>query len=356
MKYKCIRSYYSGEWLTKDNIYEYIDGKFTFDDGYTSRTFSMDNSSLGSHNMSYYLEEIKEDKNMKREFKVGDNVRIIGNSNNHSYEIGDVIKLRKEYRGSNTYYIKGGMAFTAEGGGGSVIRTIDMEHIEQHLYMDIRGEKIAVLCDTKEKAFKFYELVGSDKTTFLDCCNPSELYCIITLDGTPTWDSLGTYESYGYKLISFEEFIGKPTSKTLTITTSDTTTTLTDGTHTTTVNRYHTDKHNERNAVSSVIDKYYDELKQIEIEKNMPKVGDMVRVVDKGEVYTMNNLWLEENNVPLKTAIKWRYKNSDIKDSAYKVVCIHKHNLVEFEDRMLALIEDGGDAFIMNIEGLEVVR
>jgi hypothetical protein len=144
-------------------------------------------------------------------------------------------------------------------------------------------------------------------------------------------------------------------SKTITITISDTITTLTDGTHTTTVNRYHTDKHNERNAVSSVIDKYYDELNQIEIEKNIPKVGDMVRVVDKGEVYSTNYMWLEleTNNVPLKTAIKWKYDYKDIEDKEYKVMCIHKHNSF---NSVLALIEDEYNAFILGIEGLEVVR
>ena len=37
MKYKCIRSYCSGEWLTKGNVYEDIDGKFTYDDGYVNQ-------------------------------------------------------------------------------------------------------------------------------------------------------------------------------------------------------------------------------------------------------------------------------------------------------------------------------
>ena len=226
------------------------------------------------------VEEIKEDRNMKREFKVG-----------------DIIK----------------------GANGSSRYTFTNEHMT-------RGEVVEVKCGFRNREIKV-KIIEHTKT-------PSQVGMLYIV-----------YPEH-FELIDSQ-------SKTITITTSDTITTLTDGTHTTTVNRYHTDKHNERNAVSSVIDKYYDELKQIEIEKNMPKVGDMVKVVDNGCLYSTNHMWLEENNVPLKTAIKWKYNNGDIDDKEYKVICIHKHNSF---DSVLALIEDEYNAFILGIDGLKVVR
>lgn len=96
---------------------------------------------------------------------------------------------------------------------------------------------------------------------------------------------IGENQTYGnnvwfYEMELIKEKKEDSNTKTITITTSDTTTTLTDGTHTTSINRYHTDKHNERNAVSIVIDKYYDELAEIERLSKLPKVGDKVRVID----------------------------------------------------------------------------
>ena len=228
------------------------------------------------------FEEIKEDKNTKREFKVG-----------------DIIK----------------------GANGSSRYALTNEHMT-------KGEVVKVKCGFRNSEIKV-KIIKHTKY-------PSQVGTLHNVD--PEY----------FELIDTQ-------SKTLTITTSDTITTLTDGTHTTTVNRYHTDKHNEQIAVNSVIDKYYDELNQIEIEKNMPKVGDMVRVVDKGEVYSTNYMWLEleTNNVPLKTAIKWKYDYKDIEDKEYKVMCIHKHNSF---NSVLALIEDEYNAFILGIEGLEVVR
>ena len=74
-------------------------------------------------------------------------------------------------------------------------------------------------------------------------------------------------------------------TKTITITTSDTTTTLTDGTHTTTINRYYTDKHDDMVALEEVVKKYKSEMEKIERVEKTPKVGDMVKVVDKEELY-----------------------------------------------------------------------
>ena len=273
-KWKCVEVN-DKRYLTLGKIYETNNEglDYTIDDGFHFMHINIKELDYGK------FEEIKEDRSMKREFKVGD---IIKGTNSYKY-------------------------------------TWTNEHMT-------KGEVVEVKCGFRNSEIKV-KIIEHTK-------DPSKVGMLYIV-----------YPEH-FELID-------TTSKTITITTSDTITTLTDGIHTTTVNRYHTDKHNERNAVNSVIDKYYDELKQIEIENNMPKVGDMVRVVDKGCLYSTNYIWLEENNVPLKTAIKWKYDNRDIDDKEYKVVCIHKHDSF---DSIKALIEDEYNAFIIGIEGLEVVR
>ena len=100
-------------------------------------------------------------------------------------------------------------------------------------------------------------------------------------DGMPCYRLCDfNYEKYTQSCVYDErglELVEYPKTKTITITTSDSTTTLTDGTHTTTINRYYTDKHDERVAVNTVIDKYYDESGEIEREKDTPKIGDKVK-------------------------------------------------------------------------------
>jgi hypothetical protein len=72
-KFKCIKSYASGEWLTKDNVYELGDnGIITYDDGWTD-TFK-DTDKFGEFGgttiLGNYLIEIKEEDNMKKEEKL----------------------------------------------------------------------------------------------------------------------------------------------------------------------------------------------------------------------------------------------------------------------------------------------
>ena len=145
----------------------------------------------------------------------------------------------------------------------------------------------------------------------------------------------------------------KSSIKTLTITTSDSTTTLTDGTHTTTINRYYADKHDERNAISIVIDKYYDELAKIERVSKLPKVGDKVKVINNGRTHSTYDEWLIKNNVNLKSAIKWKIGLFPENGGEYVIKEIHKH---ERYDADLALIEDAENAYIINIKGLEVIK
>lgn len=309
--------------------------------------------------------------------------------------------------------------------------------------LDIKGKKIAVLCDTEEKVREFCKAINYkvDKDIF-KCDYPKRLYIEFDIDGDLTWDSHDYFQSNNYKLITFDEFmngkveikkeekkvnkfkvgdkvrildgskikdyrggwcmvgsigeigiikkvmlpneyssefaykindlknnesdytgytfderglelVSQSPNKTLTITTSDTITTLTDGIHTTSINRYYADKHNERNAVSIVIDKYYDELAEIERVSKLPKVGDKVRIIDYGKTYSTYDKWLIENNIDIKYAIKWTAGKHPINGYNYKIVAIHKH----LDSRaMLALIEDDYNCYIINIEGLEVVK
>lgn len=142
--------------------------------------------------------------------------------------------------------------------------------------------------------------------------------------------------------------------KTLTITTSDTTTTLTDGTHTTTVKRYVGDKHNERNAVGFVVDKYYDELDEIDRVSKLPKVGDKVKVINRGKTYPMYPEWLLENKVELRHAIKWKSGNEPINGEFYNIVALHQHS--KEWDEVLALVDGENGTFLMGLDGLEVVK
>lgn len=213
-------------------------------------------------------------------FKVGDIVEIIGNENCHDFEIGERVKLYREYNdGLSLYYCNGGMAFRAEKLNGSkiqgdIVRTSDMK------------------------------LVSADKV--------------------------------------------------LTITTSADKTTLTDGTHTTTIKRYHDDKPNEQNAVAIVIDKYYQELKDIEKAEKLPKVGDTVKIIDDGRTYSTYDTWFTKYNIDIKYALKWKHGESPNNGEIYKIVAIYPHD--KYMNTTLALVEDERNCYIINIEGIEVVK
>lgn len=300
--------------------------------------------------------------------------------------------------------------------------------------LDIKGKKIAVLCDTEEKVREFCNAINYkvDKETF-KCDHPKRLYIRFDIDGDLTWDSHDYFQRNNHKLITFDEFmngkveikkeekkvnkfkvgdivrildgskikdytggfvwgmkqnIGKlatiskietrgkrycyllvghgclyderglelvsqSPNKTLTITTSDTTTTLTDGSHTTTINRYYADKHNERNAVSIVIDKYYDELAEIERVSKLPKVGDKVKVVDHGRCYCTYGGWFIENNIDVEYALKWVEGKCLNYGEEFVVVAVHPHRRHKKEN--IALVTGIKGTFMINVEGLEVI-
>lgn len=294
--------------------------------------------------------------------------------------------------------------------------------------LDIKGKKIAVLCDTEEKVREFCNAINYkvDKEIF-KCDYPKRLYIEFDIGGDLTWDSHDYFQRNNYKLITFDEFmngkveikkekkkvnkfkvgdivrildgskikdytggfvwgmkqnIGKlatiskietrgkrycyllvghgclyderglelvsqSPNKTLTITTSDTITTLTDGSHATSINRYYTDKHNERNAVSIVIDKYYDELDEIKRVSKLPKVGDKVRVVDKELTYDTYKQWLVKNNISIESALKWSNGELPKNGMIFEIIMIVENHV---------LIENDRECYIIDIKGLEVVK
>jgi len=69
-KFKCIKSYKSGEFLTKGNIYYEENGRFKYDDGWIDETFKYNESAHFDEGLLFdYLEEIKKEKVMKFDIK-----------------------------------------------------------------------------------------------------------------------------------------------------------------------------------------------------------------------------------------------------------------------------------------------
>ena len=285
-KFKCIKGYKSGTWLTEGKTYyQKDDGSFKYDDGFVSNHWNISNKIVGKETELFnYLVEIKDEKEeiKMNKFKVGDRVRILDGSGIKKYTGGWVSSMNLNI--------------------GKIAKISSIE---------------------KRKGMPCYQLGDFN-------------YAKLTRDCV--------YDERGLELI---EGTSKP--KAITITTSDTTTTITDGTHTTSINRYYTDKHDERNAINIVIDKYYDELTV----SKLPKVGDKVRIIDRGQTHSTYDEWLIKNNVDLKSAIKWRNGLSPKNGGEYTIKEIHKH---EYFDADLALIEDAENAYIMNIKGLEVIK
>ena len=77
--------------------------------------------------------------------------------------------------------------------------------------INLKREKVAVLCDTKDKIRKIYKMYNSKPCIdIFECYNPSKLY--IGWDANfnaLTWDSYddGYFVQCDYKLITFDEFI-----------------------------------------------------------------------------------------------------------------------------------------------------
>jgi transcription antitermination factor NusG len=314
---------------------------------------------------------------------------------------------------------------------------------ENNKMLDIKGKKIAVLCDTEEKVREFCNAINYkvDKEIFR-CDHPKRLY-IGLIGGDLTWDSHDYFQRNNYKLITFDEFmngkveikneekkvnkfkvgdkvrildgskikdyrggwcmsgsigeigiikkvmlpneyssefaykindlknnesdytgytfderglelVSQSPIKTLTITTSDTITTLTDGSHITTINRFYTDKHDDMVALEEVVKKYKSEMEEIERAEKLPKVGDMVKIVDKDRIYSTYYKWFFENKITDECAMRWKYGcHPNNSTRVFRVVAIGKHSR---DNDIIALITDDFYTYLIDIKGLEVIK
>lgn len=236
-------------------------------------------------------------------------------------------------------------------GGGGFVSTKFEEVFEEKEENNMKfkvGDKVRVLDGSKIKGYNGGWFTSMSKNIGM-IARISE--CLD--DGYKLKDSHFGWRNYIYDGRGLE-LVSDKSNKTLTITTSDTTTTLTDGTHTTTVKRYVGDKHNERNAVGFVVDKYYDELEEIERVSRLPKVGDKVKVIDRGQTYPTYSEWLIENKVDIKYAIKWKNKNEPANGEFYTIVSLYPHS--KEWDEVLALVDGENGTFLIGLDGLEVVK
>jgi len=131
------------------------------------------------------------------------------------------------------------------------------------------------------------------------------------------------------------------------ITISDSITTLETNGKKVEIKRYYTDKHDVEFAMQEVVNKYFDEVRKEERDAELPKVGDKVRVIDNGKIYDTYSDWLIENNVSIESAIKWKRGKYPENGEEYTIKMIVGTHV---------LIEDDYNAYIISVEGLEVVR
>lgn len=132
-----------------------------------------------------------------------------------------------------------------------------------------------------------------------------------------------------------------------TITVSDSITTLETNGKRVEIKRYYTDKHDVEFAMQEVVNKYFDEVRKEEMEVKLPKVGDKVKVIDNGKTYDTFKTWLIENNVSIESAIKWKRGECPKNGEKYTIKMIVGTHV---------LIEDDCNAYIIGVEGLEVVK
>lgn len=100
--------------------------------------------------------------------------------------------------------------------------------------------------------------------------------------------------------------------------------------------------------MQEVVNKYFDEVRKEERDAKLPKVGDKVKVVNNGLTYDLfNKEWLIENNVSIESAIKWKRGKRPENGEEYTIKMIVGTHV---------LIEDDYNAYIISVEGLEVVK
>ena len=98
--------------------------------------------------------------------------------------------------------------------------------------------------------------------------------------------------------------------------------------------------------------------KYIEIEKPF-KVGDIVKVVDDGELFEYYDDWFQEYNIPYEYALRYCWGNGpDVSGLAshFKIIAIHKH--LKFKDENLYLIQktDEEAVYLIGERGIENIK
>ena len=289
-KFKCIKSYESGEWLTKGKIYTEDNGKFEYDDGWIDETFDYDVSHFeDGSKTSDYLEEIFDNQTptLDNDTMVEKLLDYCCEHDCRDCEFCDLGDCSFVDMSDDELLSAYNLAF------GNDQSKVENSSESTPKY-DLKKDKIAVLCDTDKKLTELYKLFNSKPNTSVALvCNPSKLY--VSWDSKSnelTWDSVKYHEISHYTLLTFEEFMNgfvAKNPKTFTITTSDTTTTLTDGTHTTSINRYYTDKHDDMIALEEVVKKYKSEIDEINKDKEIKDA------IDK---------FIKDNNYDVKVEVK----------------------------------------------------
>lgn len=105
----------------------------------------------------------------------------------------------------------------------------------------------------------------------------------------------------------------------------------------------------------------YDAYKRVfdhvtELESQIPdviKVGDTVRVVNSGEVYSCYSDWIRANIENPFLAAKWAYCRRLENDAIGVVKVIAPHGT---QERDLAYIDVGKVCFIIALDGLELIK
>ena len=199
-------------------------------------------------------------------YKVGDKVKIVGNSSGHFFHNGDIVTV--------TLIDSNDRSFDCEDNDGSDWRVAecDIEKVEGTMKFKV-GDKVTI--KSKAEIVKAYGNVNDMPGEWND---DMDEYCgktgeIISISDDRYRVDFGNRKwTYGVKALT-------PAQSTVTITFSGDTTIATDGEHTATVTKYHGDEYSEETGAIEAIKKLY---------HRFPQKGDVVYFVNTGygKVYT----------------------------------------------------------------------
>lgn len=91
----------------------------------------------------------------------------------------------------------------------------------------------------------------------------------------------------------------------------------------------------------------------------MLKVGDKVRIVDDGEIYSTYFSWIAKNFDYIKHCLNHYVFNKDpsektVRDSIWTIIHIEKH--MSEKDTNIAFIDNGNEAYMIGCDGIEEVE